>query len=171
LLTFTKSMGNGYPIAAFGGKREIMMNVGPGKVFQGGTYSGNAVSTAAADATLEFMQSGKVFPQMEKVGGMIMKGIGEILNQYSVPHFVTGVPSMFGVLYAETMPRDWRDLNTMVDWDFYEAVTEHMIEEHGVMPESDGFEPYFLCSDHTVADAEETLAAFESGVKYALSQK
>lgn len=171
LLTFAKSMGNGYPIAAFGGKREIMMNLGPGKVFQGGTYSGNALSTAATDATLEFMQSGKVFPQLEKVGNMLMKGMGEILNHYSVPHFITGVPAMFGILYAETLPRNWRDLITMVDWDFYEAVTEHMIEEHGVMPESDGLEPYFLCCDHTVADAEETLAAFESGVKHALSQK
>jgi glutamate-1-semialdehyde 2,1-aminomutase len=170
IMTFAKAMGNGYPIAAFGGKKEIMMNLGPGKVFQGGTYTGNVVSTAAADATLEFMQSGKVFPQMEKVGTILMEGFDEILNRYSVPHFISGVPSMFGVIYAETLPKDWRDLNTMVDWDFYDAVTTHMIEEHGVMPESDGFEPYFLCSDHTVADAAETLEAFESGVKHALNK-
>jgi glutamate-1-semialdehyde 2,1-aminomutase len=166
--TFAKAMGNGYPIAAFGGKKEIMMAVGPGKVFHGGTYTGNVVSTAAADATLEFMQSGKVFPQLEKVGGMLMEGIDEILNRYSIPHIISGVPAMFGILYTESMPKDWRDLNTMVDWNLYETITNHMIEEYGVMPESDGFEPYFLCSDHTVADAELTLEAFEAGVKVAL---
>lgn len=165
--TFAKAMGNGYPIAAFGGKKEIMMSIGPGKVFHGGTYTGNVVSTAAADATLEYMQSGKVFPQIEKVGGMIMAGYDEILNRYGVPHIISGVPSMFGIIFAEQQPGDWRDL-FKADWDLYEAITKHMIEEHGVMPEPDGFEPYFLCADHTIEDAEKTLEAFEDGLQHAL---
>jgi len=165
--TFAKAMGNGYPVAAFGGKKEVMASIGPGKVFHGGTYTGNAVSTAAADATLEFMQSGQVFPQLEKVGAMLMAGIDEILNRHSIPHFISGVPAMFGVIYAERMPRDWRELYA-ADWDFYTAVTNFMIEQRGVMPDPDGFEPYFLCSDHAVEDAAETLTAFEDGVKHVL---
>lgn len=165
--TFAKAMGNGYPIAALGGKREIMMSIGPGKVFHGGTYTGNVVSTAAADATLEYMQSGKVFPQIEKVGSMIMKGFDEILNRYSVPHVISGVPAMFGIIFAERQPRDWRELR-QADWGLYEAITLHMIEEHGVLPETDGLEPYFLCADHTVEDAAKTLEAFEDGLKHAL---
>jgi len=165
--TFAKAMGNGYPIAAFGGKKEIMMSIGPGKVFHGGTYTGNVVSTAAADATLEYMQSGKVFPQIEKVGGMIMEGYDEILNRYGVPHIISGVPAMFGIIFAEQQPSDWRGLFE-ADWDLYEAIAIHMIEEHGVLPESDGFEPYFLCADHTEDDAAKTLEAFEDGLKHAL---
>lgn len=167
--TFAKAMGNGYPIAAFGGKKEFMMSVGPGKVFHGGTYTGNVVSTAAADATLEYMQSGKVFPQLEKVGGILMSGIDEILNRYGVPHFISGVPSMFGVIFAEQQPSDWRELYK-ADWDLYEEITNHMIEEHGVMPDPDGFEPYFLCVDHTEEDAAKTLEAFEDGLKHALGK-
>ncbi len=167
--TFAKAMGNGYPIAAFGGRKDVMMSVGPGKVFHGGTYTGNVVSTAAADATLEFMQSGQVFPQLEKVGTMLMKGIDEILNRHGIPHFISGVPAVFGIIYAEQKPRDWRDLHK-ADWDLYETITSHMIDEYGVMPEPDGFEPYFLCSDHTVEDAAETLEAFEAGVKHALGK-
>ena len=45
------------------------------KVFQGGTYTGNVVSTAAADATLEFIQTGKVFEQINMVGGMLIEGM------------------------------------------------------------------------------------------------
>jgi glutamate-1-semialdehyde 2,1-aminomutase len=164
--TYAKALGNGYPIAAIGGHRDIMMTMGPGKVFQGGTYTGNVVSTAAADAVLEFMQSGQVFPQIEKVGRMIMEGIGEILNRHSIPHFVNGVPGMFGITFTDKQPRDWRDLHTC-DWDIYEAIASHMVEK-GVMPETDGFEPFFLCCDHTEENAAETLQAFEDGLKLTL---
>ncbi len=167
--TYAKAMGNGYPVAALAGGKEIMMALGPGKVFQGGTYTGNVVSTAAADATLEFMQSGKVFPQIEKVGGTLMEGIDEILNRYGLPHFINGVPAMFGVCIAERQPKDWRDLRELCDWETLEKIHGYMIE-HGVMPEEDGFEPYFLCSDHTLEDAAETLQAFEDGVKAALGK-
>lgn len=168
--TFAKAMGNGYPIAAFGGKKEVMMSVGPGKVFHGGTYTGNVVSTAAADATLEYMQSGKVFPHIEKIGRILMTGIDEILNRYSIPHLVTGVPAMFGIVFAEQMPTDWREL-LQADWDFYEEITTHMIEEHGVLPESYGLEPYFLCADHSEEDAAKTLEAFEDGLRHALKNR
>ena len=54
--TFSKSMGNGYPVAAFGGKREIMEQVGKG-VGHAGTYNGNVVGMAAAEKTLEILST------------------------------------------------------------------------------------------------------------------
>ena len=170
ITTYAKALGNGYPIAAIGGSKDIMMTFGPGKVFQGGTYTGNVVSTAAADATLEFMQSGKVFPQIKKVGTMLMEGIDEILNRYGVPHVINGVPAMFGVCLTEIQPRDWRDLHHLCDWETLEKIHLYMLDKYGIFPEPDGFEPYFLCSDHTVEDAAETLQAFEDGVKHVLGE-
>jgi glutamate-1-semialdehyde 2,1-aminomutase len=164
--TYAKAMGNGYPIAAIAGKREIMMTIAPGKVAQGGTYTGNAVATSAADATLEFMRSGQVFPQIQKVGTILMNGIGEILTRHNVPHRIHGVPAMFGITLSDFNPRDFRDLDK-VDWDLYEVIGEHLID-NGVMPDPDGREPWFLCSDHTEADAAETLQKFEDAVQYAL---
>ncbi len=166
LSTYAKALGNGYPVAAIGGKKDIMMTFGPGKVFQGGTYTGNVVSTAAADATLEFMQSGQVFPQINKVGTILMEGIDEILTRHGIPHVINGVPAMFGVCLTEKQPRDWRDLHHLCDWKTLEAIHLYMLDKHGIFPEPDGFEPYFLCSDHTVEDAAETLQAFEDGVKH-----
>ena len=75
---------------------------------------------------------------------------------------------MFGITFMETQPRDWRDLFE-ADWDLYETITSYMID-NGVMPDADGFEPYFLCVDHTEEDAAETLQAFEDGLKLALSK-
>ncbi len=164
--TYAKAMGNGYPVAAIGGSRDVMMTFAPEKVFQGGTYTGNVVSTAAADATLERMQSGKVFPQIEKVGTLLMEGISGILSQHSVPHVLNGVPAMFGISLTETQPTNWRDLLDC-NWDMLEAINTHMIE-NGVLPESDGFEPYFLCAAHNEADAAEKLQKFEDAVKHVL---
>lgn len=166
LCTFAKAMGNGYPIAALGGKKEVMMAIGPGKVFQAGTYAGNVVSTAAADATLEYIQTGKVFERINHVGGLLMEGIGDILNKYGIPHFVHGTPGMFGITFGEQRPKDWRDVQ-LLDWDLYEKIAYHMID-NGVMIEPDGHEPWFLCADHTEADAAETLQKFEDGVRHAL---
>jgi glutamate-1-semialdehyde 2,1-aminomutase len=166
--TFAKAMGNGYPIAAIGGRKEIMMTLAPGRVFQAGTYTGNVVSTAAADATLEYMQTGQVFEQINRVGGILMKGIGEILTRHDVAHHIDGTPGMFGVTPMETKPKDWRDAQ-LADWKLYEEIVTHMID-NGVMPEPDGLEPWFLCADHTEADAAETLQAFEDGVKHALGK-
>ena len=164
--TYAKALGNGYPVAAIAGHKDIMLTLGPGKVFQGGTYTGNVVSTAAADATLELIQSGKVFEQLNKVGTMLMEGTVEILNRHSIPHVINGVPAMFGVALTDEPLVDWRDLLTKPDWAFHEKILDYMAQQ-GIMPELDGVEPYFLCAAHTEADVAETLQAFEDGVQVA----
>ena len=166
LSTYAKALGNGFPIAAVGGRREIMMNFVPGRVFQAGTYAGNVVGTAAADATLEQIQSGIVFEQINRVGGRLIAGLDEILTRYSLPHFLSGTAGMFGIILAEKYPRDWREV-LEADWDLYEKIITFMIEA-GVMPEPDGFEPWFICAAHTDADADQSLQAFEDGLKQSL---
>jgi glutamate-1-semialdehyde 2,1-aminomutase len=166
LSTYAKALGNGYPIAAIGGKREIMMHFAWGKVFQAGTYTGNMVATAAADATLELMQAGKVFPQIEKIGRIVMEGSSEILNRHGVAHTVNGVPAMFGVCLTDKILRDWRDIHE-TDVTMMKAIHHHMTN-NGVMIEGDGFEPYFICSAHSEADAAETLQKFEEALVYAM---
>ena len=167
LSTYAKALGNGYPIAAIGGHRAIMSKLAPKKVFQGGTYSGNAVSTAAADATLELLQTG-AFDQINKIGTAIMDGLGEICTRHSVPHFVNGTPGMFGICFSETRPRDWRELLTKCNWDLSASVYGHLAD-NGVMPEPGGTEPFFICASHTEADVEKTLHYFEEGLRLALA--
>jgi glutamate-1-semialdehyde 2,1-aminomutase len=139
------------------------MKLGYGGVFQGGTYTGNVVSTAAADATLELIQSGKVFEQINRHGGMLQTGIKEICRRHSVPVVINGAPGMFGVCFAEEAPRDWRELKTKPNWEMSDVVYDHMID-NGVMPEAGGIEPFFISMSHTDADGEEMLERFEEGV-------
>ena len=166
--TFPKALGNGYLVAAIGGKRDIMVSIEPDKAAHGGTYTGNVVGTAATDATLEYINTGSVFKDINRVGGTMMVGIAEILNRLGIAHQVHGTPEMFGITFGEKKPKDFHELNDFCDWDMYESVGKQLVE-NGIFIEPDGYEPWFLCSDHTDQDASETLQKFEDAVKDTLA--
>ncbi len=168
LATYAKAMGNGFPIAAIAGIEEVMMTIEPGAMAHGGTYSGNVVGAAAADATLEIIENQPVLETINQRGKALMNGIGDILTEAGIPHVVTGVPSMFGIFLGKDQePRDFRDY-LAGDGELYEAISMGL-NRRGVQPDSDGREPWFLCYSLSEADVNETLNAFNDSVKDAKS--
>jgi glutamate-1-semialdehyde 2,1-aminomutase len=163
LVTYAKAMGNGFPIAAIGGTKEVMNSVGPGRTAHGGTYCGNAVGTAAADATLEIIAQGEALKTVEARGKALMKGIHGILTDADIPHHMLGVPSMFGIAFAEEEPTDFRTF-VKADAELYESIMMGLLER-GAMPEPDPGEPWFLCAALSEKDVEDTLNYFEDSVK------
>lgn len=168
LATYAKAMGNGFPIAAIAGKEEVMMTIEPGSMAHGGTYSGNVVGAAAADATLELIENQPILETIDQRGKALMNGIGDILTEAGIPHVVTGVPSMFGIFLGKDQePRDFRDY-LAGDGELYEAISMGL-NKRGVQPDSDGREPWFLCYSLSEADVNETLNVFNDSVKDAKS--
>jgi glutamate-1-semialdehyde 2,1-aminomutase len=165
LATYAKSLGNGFPIAAFGGKREVMDVIGQG-VAHGGTYGANTVAAAAAEKTLEIISATDALKTTADRGKQLQKGLSDILESYSVPYSFSGHPSMFGVHFNEKTPHDYRDWSDGKQG-VYDQVLEHLIEE-GSMPDPDSREPWFLCEAHTEADIAYTLEGFEKAVKVVL---
>jgi glutamate-1-semialdehyde 2,1-aminomutase len=164
LVTYAKSLGNGYPIAAIAGKEEVMMTVAPGEFSHGGTYTANAVGIAAAQAVLKIMETEPVFETVHARGTELMQGIDEILTRRSVPHAMTGHPAMFAyILGTDVPPLDARDY-CMGNDALYEAISLHMVA-NGIFPETDGREPWFMCAAHSKADIALTLEKFEDAVK------
>jgi glutamate-1-semialdehyde 2,1-aminomutase len=164
LVTYAKSLGNGFPIAAIAGKEEVMMTVQPGAMAHGGTYSGNVVGTAAAIATLELLETEPIIETINKRGKALMTGIGEILTEADIPHTLTGVPSMFGInLGSDQEPHDFRDYFNG-DGDLYEELVMELIQR-SVQPDGDAREPWFLCYALSEADVDETLNIFNDSVK------
>jgi len=164
LVTYAKAMANGFPIAAIGGKQEVMMVIEPGRVAHGGTYTGNVVGTAAADATLEILETQPVIETIFQRGQQLVDGIHEILTRAGIPHVVTGLPSTFSfILGVEEEPTDFRAY-LQGDAALYERLVMALIEQ-GVMPDCDGREPWFLCYSHSEQDIAETLTAFEDAVR------
>ncbi|MDR2157394.1 MAG: aspartate aminotransferase family protein, partial [Clostridiales Family XIII bacterium] len=88
LTTYAKALGNGYPVAAYGGKKEIMGLVGKG-VTQGGTYVGNKVAVVGAKATLDIMKREDVHGRIDALGAKLQSGIRDIFSRAGISCFVT----------------------------------------------------------------------------------
>jgi len=162
LVTYAKALGNGYPIAAFGGRREIMSIIGQG-VAQGGTYTNNKPGVAAAYATLTLLKSKPILKTIEKRGQRLMDGLKDILEDNDIPVVMTGYPAMFSFslgVDTVTSQRDWANS----DQEMYLKLADKAIER-GVMPDHDAREPWFLCYEHSDADIDETLNIYAEIVK------
>ncbi|HEX8939687.1 MAG TPA: aspartate aminotransferase family protein [Candidatus Limnocylindrales bacterium] len=168
LATFAKAMGNGYPAAAFGGRREIMSML-PDKVSHGGTYAGNRVAAAAAVATLEILRDGTVLADIAAKGRRIQAALDEVIARHGLPHVFTGHPTMFGVMFAEELPTDYRGWAS-TDHDLYDAVAVGM-RARGAMPEPDSREPWFLSSAHTGDDEARIVEIFAAALDSALEER
>jgi len=154
LATYAKALANGYPLAAFGGKREIMSIIGHG-VAQGGTYTNNKPGVAAAWATLTLLQTQPIIETINQRGKRLMEGISKILSEKGIPHCMNGYPSMFSYAIGVEKVTDQRSWSAS-EQEYYLALVDAMIER-GVMPDHDPREPWFLCYSHSEADIDETL--------------
>ena len=164
LVTYAKSLGNGYPVAAFGGKREVMSILGHG-VAQGGTYTNNKPGVAGAFVTLSLLKSKPILKTIEKCGRRLMDGLKEIFDENDIPSVFTGFPAMFSFslnIDSITCQRDW----VKSDQALHLKITEKAIAR-GVMPDFDAREPWFLCYEHSDADIDETLNVYAEIVKEA----
>jgi glutamate-1-semialdehyde 2,1-aminomutase len=166
LATYAKAMGNGFPIAAFAGRDEVMMTLEPGSVACGGTYAGNMISVSAALATLEIIEQQPILETIHARGKMLMSGLGEILHDAGVENHLLGHPGMFGIaLGSPKPPRGYRDY-LATDMHLYERIMAGLTQR-GAMPDPDGREPWFLSYSHSEKDIADTLTMFEESVKEA----
>jgi len=162
LATYAKALGNGYPIAAFGGKREIMSIIGQG-VAQGGTFNNNKPGVAAAYATLKTLQEGSVLKTIEGRGRRLMDGLKGIFAGQGIPVCFTGYPAMFAFSIGIEEVHDQRGWSHS-DKEYYLRLIEAAIER-GVMPDHDPREPWFLCYAHGEAEIDETLNVMSEVIK------
>jgi glutamate-1-semialdehyde 2,1-aminomutase len=164
LVTYAKALGNGYPVAAFGGTKEIMSIIGHG-VAQGGTYTNNKPGIAGAFATLSLLKSKPILKTIEKRGQRLIDGLKDIFEENDIPVVMTGYPAMFSFslnIDSVKSQRDWANSDQIL----YLNLAEKAIAR-GVMPDHDAREPWFLCYEHSEADIDETLNVYAEIVKEA----
>jgi glutamate-1-semialdehyde 2,1-aminomutase len=166
MATYAKSLANGYPLAAIGGRREIMSIIGHG-VSQGGTFTNNKTGVAATYATLNLLKTKPILQTIQQRGARLMSGFKEIFEENEIPAVLSGYPAMFSFALGV------EDVTCQRDWDksdkaLYLQLVEMAIER-GVMPDLDAREPWFLCYEHTDKDVDDTLQIFADLVKQSRS--
>lgn len=134
LVVFGKAMANGYPIAALGGKKELMdwfVHPEPSKrVLLAGTYNAHPVPTAAAIATIErlLMNDEEVYRHVESLGQKMQEGLEKILHTLGFATVVTRQGSAFCIYFMDHCPKDWHDLAGHHDFHFDEQLRKKLIE-------------------------------------------
>lgn len=166
LATYAKAMGNGYPAAAFGGRREIM-DMLPAKVSHGGTYAGNRVAAAAAVRTLEILRDTDALRTIHATGARIQEGLRGLLDAKGLAYQLTGHPSMFGIMFTDKVATEYRDW-AETDHHLYDAIAVGM-HARGAMPEPDSREPWFVCEAHAKGDiVDQVVSIFGEALDAAL---
>ena len=158
LTTMGKIVGGGMPLAAYGGRREVMSQILPaGKVFQAGTLSGNPVATAAGIATLLELRDNSPYPRLEQLGARLANGLTKAAGEAGLVHSLTRVGSMLTFFFHPGPVVDW-DSAARSDTQRFSKYFWGLIERGVYMPCSQ-FEALFISAAHTEADIDATIGA------------
>jgi glutamate-1-semialdehyde 2,1-aminomutase len=160
MVALGKVLGGGLPLAAFGGRKEIMSLIAPaGGVYQAGTFSGNSVSVAAALATLKYIKSkGDAFYEaLETKTNSIAAALSDIIENKGCRFQVNHISSMFQVFFTHEDVYDYRSVKT-ADVEQFKAYHSSLLEKGVFIPPSQ-FETCFVSEAHTTHDISATLDA------------
>lgn len=166
LTTLAKAMGNGFVIAAIGGKKEIMDLLSPkGKVYQASTYAGNPISVSAAIATIKTINKikNKLYSKLEKTNNILTKTIDDMATDLKIPHQINSTSSMFQIFFTNNPVIDYVSSKTS-DIRKFKKIFETLLKKGVFIPPSQ-FEVVFLSDAYDEIDLKNTINAYDMALK------
>ncbi len=160
LTVLGKVIGGGMPVAAFGGKREIMKHLAPlGGVYQAGTLSGNPVAVACGMATLKLIQQPGFYDRLAARTEQLIAGLQRVAREAApgVPFAGDAVGGMFGIYFASRAPASYAEV-MQGDKERFNRFFHAMLDR-GVYLAPSAFEAGFVSIAHDEAVIEATLSA------------
>jgi glutamate-1-semialdehyde 2,1-aminomutase len=157
LTVMAKGLGGGFPVAALGGRRDIMDLATNGVVSIAGTYSGNAIAVASAIESLRFLSHGASYPELYRVSDSLRVGLNELMVDKGVSGEVVGLGPVFQVWFADAPIHNYRDAARHARPDLFRIWWEEMLER-GVLFHPGHLENLFVSFAHTDADIGDTLS-------------
>lgn len=152
-----KVIGGGMPLAAYGGRRDVMSKIAPlGPVYQAGTLSGNPVAVSAGLATLAELVP-EIYVKLEALGARLEAGLAAALTQTATPACVQRVGSMITLFFHPGPVRSWGDAEKC-DRERFGRWHGGLLERGVYWPASQ-FEAAFISAAHTEADIDATVKA------------
>lgn len=159
-----KIVGGGLPLAAVGGKREIMDLLAPlGPVYQAGTLSGNPLAVTAGIETLKLVSVPGTYQRLNNLGTMMAEGLRAVVKENGIVACVNQIGSMFTLFFGVTQVDDYATA-TRSDTALFARFFQGMIERGFYLPPSQ-FETCFISLLHGEAEVRETIAAASDVLK------
>ena len=166
ITTLGKALGNGFTIAAVGGKKEIMNHLTPGgNVYQASTFAGNPVSVSASISSIQTMNKlkNKIYPQLEKYTASLVKAIDDIANDLKIPHQINFTGSMFQIFFTNKPVVDYSSSKKANSKKFQKMFKSLL--QSGVFIAPSQFETVFLSYAHTKNDLNKAVNSYEKALK------
>lgn len=165
IVTLGKAMGNGFPIAAIAGKKEIMQQLSPGgKVYQASTYAGNPTSVSASLVTIKKLieQKNEIYPRIAQTCDRIVEGINGILEQSKLSCSLNTIGSMYQLFFSSEKVKDFKTAkksNTV----FFMKLHNELLRSGIFIPPSQ-FETCFVSYSHNEDDIDKTLESYDEAL-------
>ncbi len=164
LTVLGKVIGGGLPVAAFGGRADIMAHLAPlGGVYQAGTLSGNPVAVAAGLTTLKLIQEPGFHENLTKQTAKLAQGLAAAGKEVGVALCADSVGGMFGIYFADSVPKTYAEM-MKCDKAAFNAFFHAMLDE-GVYLAPSAFEAGFVSAAHDDAIVEATLDVAKRALK------
>lgn len=164
--TLGKALGNGFPIAAVGGKSEIMDMLSPeGKVYQASTYAGNPVSVTAGVSSIKTMNKlqSKLYPKLEKNCTKLVSAIHDMASDMKIPHQINSISSMFQIFFTDDKVVDYSSAKK-ADMLKFKKLFETLLKNKVFVAPSQ-FETVFLSYAHSKDDIKDTISYYEKALQ------
>ena len=160
LSCFGKVIGGGLPVAAYGGKKEIMSQIAPqGSIYQAGTLSGNPLAMAAGIATLNQLKVPGVYEALNEKAKRLITGLGNAARKAGIATRVGHVGSMLGMFFTDQNVANFDDAKTC-DLELFSKFYLGM-RQHGIYIAPSQFEVLFLSTAHYDEHVDATINAAE----------
>ncbi len=153
LMIWSKAIGGGFPISAFGGRRDVMLPVAANTVKHGGTYNGNPLCAAAALETLRRLGEPGTLEAIQNHGDGLIEAIKRSAHDLHVPCCVQGTGTMFQLVFTDDgQPlRHYRDILKANSARY--GVFRQALLEMGVHINNSGSACWFVSAAHGANDA------------------
>lgn len=158
LTTLGKIIGGGLPVAAYGGRAELMNHVAPlGPVYQAGTLAGNPLAMRAGIATLTELRKPKVYESLAVKSEILVKGLREALRESGIAGQVNAVESLTTLFFTDASVKSYTDAKR-ADTKRYARFFREMLDR-GILLAPSQFEAAFVSAAHSEEDISRTIAA------------
>jgi len=159
-----KIIGGGLPVAAYGGRREIMEMIAPlGPIYQAGTLSGNPLAMRAGLATLAKLETPGFYSALDRKAERLVVGLSKAIRESGVPALVNAAGSLLTLFFTAEPIRDYADAKQS-DTARFGAFFREMLARQILLPPSQ-FEAWFVSAAHTDDDIERTISAARSSLQ------